>query len=146
MMDDDDHYPKSSIKARVMYLKQMGVGCVYCSAIPMYDCRKYISAMNVPPLDLAPSERVSEATLAFTRQFWQERPFPSDCVVAEAEGFLASRESNTAEIPPPGIIVSFLHAGNYTSRRIPDSQEPNGCHYSFDDDYFLYLCDRAEDK
>ncbi len=139
MMDDDDHYPKSSIEARVTYLKDMKKGCVYCSTLPMYDCRRYISAMNVPPMDLSPAERVSEATLAFTRQFWETKQFPAEVNMAEGELFVAGRDAETAEIPPDGIIVSFLHGGNSTSRRVPESQEPNGCHYGFSDEYFTYL-------
>ena len=139
MMDDDDHYPKGSIAARVAWLKSSGAGCVYCSTLPMYDCKNYISAVNVPPLDLAPEERVSEATLCFKREFWAARPFPADVSMAEGEGFLAGRVAETAEIPPEGVIVSFLHGANATSRRVPDATEPNGCHYGFDDDFFTYI-------
>jgi hypothetical protein len=138
-MDDDDHYPKGSISARVAWLKSSGAGCVYCSTLPMYDCKNYISAVNVPPLDLAPEERVSEASLCFKREFWAARPFPADVSVAEGEGFLSGRIAETAEIPPEGIIVSFLHGANATSRRVPDATEPNGCHYGFDDDFFTYI-------
>ncbi len=142
MMDDDDHYPKSSIEARVTYLQDMKRECVYCSTLPMYDCTRYISAMNVPPMDLAPGERVSEATLAFTRAFWEARPFP-EVNVAEGEEFVGNREAATAEIPPEGIIVSFLHGKNSTSRRVPETQEANGCHYGFPDEYFMYLCEMS---
>lgn len=143
MMDDDDHYPAASLRTRVAHLKALGVGCVSCARLPMYDCRRYISAMNVPPLGLAPAERVSEATLTFTRAFWEARGFPADVSVAEGEAFIRGREAETAEIPPEGVIVSFLHGGNSTSRRIPAAQEPNGCHYGFDDAFFSYLCERA---
>lgn len=144
MMDDDDHYPKSSIEARVSYLRGLsGIECVYCSTLPMYDCRKYISAMNVPPLNLSPAERVSEASLAFTRKFWEERAFPTSSI-AEGEDFIRGREMKTAEIAPDGIIVSFLHNKNATSRRVPDSQEPNGCHYGFSDEFFQYLCEMGQ--
>jgi hypothetical protein len=139
MMDDDDHYPKSSIIARITWMRAFGVGCVYCATLPMYDCKNYISAINVPPLNLSPAERVSEASLAFTREFWLARRFPVGVSVAEGEGFLAGRISETAEIPPEGVIVSFLHGLNFTSRRVPDSSEPNGCHYGFEDEYFEYL-------
>lgn len=145
MMDDDDHYPKSSIQARVSYLKLLGSACVYCATIPMYDCQRYISAMNTPPLDLGPAERVSEATLAFTRKFWEERPFAA-ISMAEGEAFLAGRESAATEIPPDGIIVSFIHGGNASSRRVPEKQEPNGCHFGFDDDYFTYVSERGYDR
>ena len=95
--------------------------------------------MNVPPLRLSPAERVSEATLCFTREFWADRGFPAGVNVAEGEGFLADRESSTAEIGPSGLIVSFLHSGNTTSRRLPTETEANGCHYGFSDPFFMYL-------
>jgi len=139
MMDDDDHYPAGSIAGRVSWLRTSGAGCVYCSTLPMYHCGKYISAINVPPLDLAPEERVSEATLCFTRAFWEARQFPGPVSIAEGEAFLEGRSAETVEIPPSGIIVSFLHGGNSTSRRVPTETEPNGCHYGFDDEFFTYL-------
>jgi len=146
MMDDDDHYPAGSVHARVAWLKATGVECVYCSTLPMYDCGRFISAMNVPPLDLAAEERVSEATLCFKRSFWEARGFPTGVSVAEGEGFLAGRIDSTAEIPPEGIIVSFLHGANATSRRVPESSEANGCHYGFDDEFFLYISELATNQ
>jgi hypothetical protein len=137
MMDDDDHYPEGNIALRVAWLKSTGVGCAYCSTLPMYDCRKYISAMNVPPLDLTPSDRVSEATLAFTRDFWSARGFP-EISISEGSEFISGRISDTVEIPPAGVIVSFIHGCNSTSRRVPEG-EPNGCHYGFSDEYFKYI-------
>lgn len=141
MMDDDDHYPSGSIPGRIAWLKASGKECIYCATLPMYHCGKYISAINVPPLYLAPAERVSEATLCFTRNFWEKQKFPGPVSVAEGEGFLAGREHEAAEIGPEGIIVSFLHGGNSTSRRIPKDSEPNGCHYGFSDEFFTYLSD-----
>jgi hypothetical protein len=142
-MDDDDHYPKSSIIARVTWMRAFGVACVYCATLPMYDCKNYISAINVPPLDLSPAERVSEASLAFTRNFWEAQQFPSGTSMAEGEDFIRGRVPETAEIPPEGVIVSFLHGLNFTSRRVPESSEPNGCHYGFEDEYFKYLSELA---
>ena len=139
MMDDDDHYPPQSISKRVAWLQTTGAQCVYCSTLPMYDCSRYISAINVPPLNLAPAARVSEATMAFTRKFWEERRFPNTASIAEGEGFVSGREEQTVEIPPDGIIVSFLHGKNASSRRIPESSEQNGCHYGFNDEYFTYI-------
>jgi hypothetical protein len=139
MMDDDDHYPSMSIRGRLAWLKASGKDCVYCSTLPMYHCNKYISAINVPPLNLSPAERISEATLCFTRKFWESRKFPGPVSIAEGEGFVVGREQETAEIGPEGIIVSFLHGGNSTSRRIPKETEPNGCHYGFTDEFFTYL-------
>jgi hypothetical protein len=88
---------------------------------------------------LAPCKRVSEATLCFTRQFWEQRNFPNDVHIAEGEGFLADREIDIMEISPKGVIVSFIHNRNLTSRRVPESKEPNGCHYGFSDEYFTLI-------
>jgi glycosyltransferase involved in cell wall biosynthesis len=147
-MDDDDHYPKDSVGRRVTWLnrdlrpkkkqepKQAQIG--YCSTLPMYDLTRYISAMNVPELENGPADRVSEATLIFTRDAWLARSFP-EVSMAEGLGFLKGREEITVEMPPKDIIVSFLHKGNTSSRRIPADQEPNGCHYGLSNDYFSYL-------
>ena len=135
-MDDDDHYPARSLKMRINWLKSSGKGAVYCSTLPMYDICKYISAINVPPLNLAACERVSEATLTFTKDFWKTKDFPKTVSIAEGEGFILGRETETIEIPPDGIIVSFLHKKNLSSRRVPESKEPNGCHFGFSDEYF----------
>jgi len=67
------------------------------------------------------------------------RKFPGPVMIAEGEGFIADREAETAEIAPMGVIVSFLHGGNMTSRRVPADTEPNGCHYGFSDAFFTYL-------
>ena len=142
MMDDDDHYPAQSIANRVAWLhagKAAGINCVSCAVLPMYHAGKYVSAINVPPLALSPAERVSEATLCFTREFYTARKFPAAISVAEGEGFLEGRIDQTREIPPEGVIVSFLHGRNATSRRVPDLSEPNGCHYGFSDEYFEYV-------
>ena len=137
-MDDDDHYPPDSIARRVLWLNRQSTDIVYCSSLPMYHTTRYISAMNVPPLTLSPAERVSEATLAFRRAAWVAKPFP-EISVAEGEGFLSGRDGISIEIPCYGIIVSFIHNGNTSSRRIPEGQEANGCHYGFSDEYFKYI-------
>ena len=143
-MDDDDHYPKDSVAKRVAWFKrELPTGkaqsqIAYCSVIAMYDLTRYISAMNVPELELGPAERVSEATLAFTREAWTAKPFP-DVNMAEGFGFLEDRDSVSVEIPTKDVIVSFIHTGNSSSRRMPKEQEPNGCHYGFPDEYFRYV-------
>ena len=138
VMDDDDHYPPDSVGRRLPWISGRRYAATYCSTLPMYDVTRYISAMNVPPLTLSPAERVSEASLAFTRAFWSARPFP-EVSMAEGEGFLVGREHEAVEIPPYGILVSFIHGANASGRRVPADQEPNGCHYGFKDEYFRYI-------
>jgi len=143
MMDDDDVYYPNSIRDRVAYLQSCKKGAAYCSVLPMYDLNTYTSAINVPPLNLGPAKRCSEATLAFTTAFWSARGFTDKTSTAEGEGFLAGREDDTVEMSPQGIIVSLLHSQNTSSRRIRSSMNDmnmeNGCHYGFKDDFFVFV-------
>jgi len=141
VMDDDDHYPPSSLGVRASWLlRSEPTEIIYCSTLPMYDIAKYVSAINVPPLTDSPMDRVSEASLLFTRTAWTEKPFP-EVSMAEGRGFLEGRVGRSVEIGPAGVIVSFIHGGNTSSRRVPALQEPNGCHYGFSDEFFKYLCE-----
>ncbi len=137
-MDDDDHYPPSSLAMRASWLTRPETEIAYCSALQMYDACRYISAMSIPPLDASPVERISEASLCFTRRAWDELQFP-DVSMAEGEFFFYERIGKTVEIPPQGVIVSFIHRGNTSSRRVPEDQEPNGSHYGFSDEFFQWL-------
>jgi hypothetical protein len=132
MMDDDDHYPSTSFRRRVAYLLKgrRTYECATCTMIAMYDLMKGQSAVNVPPYGLSLTERCSEATLTFTRNFWKARPFP-DVSVAEGEEFLKGRCSQVVEMPPQQIIVAMNHNSNSSSRRgLPNAG--NGCFWGFE--------------
>lgn len=138
-MDDDDVYPNNSILHRVAMLKMAPQkGAAFCTTIPCYDITKYSSFMNVPPMTLPMSERVSEATLIFTRKFWEERKF-DHIQVAEGNTFIRGREHMCRELSPQDVIVSLTHPKNTSSRKIPDFKEPNGCHYGFNENLFQLI-------
>jgi hypothetical protein len=143
MMDDDDVYFPHAIRDRVAWLASTKKGACYASVLPLYDLTTYTSAINVPPLNLGPAKRCSEASMAFTTEFWKAREFPNTVSMAEGEAFLAGREMDTVEIVPQGIIVSLLHAQNTSSRGIraaaDNKEQQNGCHYGFSDEFFLFL-------
>jgi len=146
MMDDDDVYPNNSILQRVaMLLKEPRRKCVFCTTIPSYDICKYSSFMNVPPISLPMSQRVSEATLGFTRKFWAERQFQSGVQIAEADAFIRDREQMCREISPQEVIVSLVHPMNTSSRRMPEMKEPNGCHYGFNEKLYALVSEIGED-
>ena len=70
-MDDDDYYPPESVLARVKlllkYYKQ-GIRCVGCCQIGVYNIVEnysYLMDCKFP----------SEASLAYTKSFWNENPF-----------------------------------------------------------------------
>jgi glycosyltransferase involved in cell wall biosynthesis len=146
MMDDDDVYPNNSILQRVaMLLKEPVKQCVFSTTIPCYDITKYSSFMNVPPITLPMSQRVSEATLGFTKKFWEERQFQSGVQIAEADAFIRGREQMCREISPQEVIVSLVHPLNTSSRRAPEMKEPNGCHYGFNEKLFALVSELGAD-
>jgi hypothetical protein len=143
-MDDDDVYPNNSVLHRTaMMLKTPSKECAFCTTIPCYDISKYSSFMNVPPFNLQMSERVSEATLIFTKKFWEERKF-SEVQIAEGDSFIRGREHMCRELSPQEVIVSLVHPLNTSSRKIPDIKEPNGCHYGFNEKLFAMVSEIGE--
>jgi hypothetical protein len=139
MMDDDDVYPNNSVLSRVAHmLGSPKKECIFSTTIPCYEIHESKSFMNVPPMTLWMSERVSEATLCFTRDFWNSRKF-DDQQIAEGNTFIRGRETMCREFSPQDVIVSLIHKKNTSSRKPPKMEEPNGCHYGFSDDLFTLV-------
>lgn len=143
MMDDDDVYPNHSVLSRVANLAlEPRRQCLFSTTIPCYQIHDKKSFMNVPPITLPMSQRVSEATLCFTRKFWEDRKFP-DQQIAEGDAFVHGREHMCRELSPQDVIVSLVHKHNTTARK-PPAMEPNGCHYGFSDDLFTLISEIGE--
>ena len=143
--DDDDIYPPNSVLFRVSMLLRGKKGAVFCTTLPSYDISNYISFVNVPPLHLSQSERVSEATMAYTRAFWEDKGFDNDTAIAEGNTFVRGREQMCREISPQEVIVSLVHPKTTSSRRAPKDMEPNGCHFGFTEDLFKMLSTIGEE-
>ena len=138
-MDDDDVYPSNSLLSRVAHmLAEPRKECLFSTVIPCYNIHEKKSFMNVPPIKLPMCERVSEATLCFTKEFWQAGKFP-DKQIAEGGGFVRGREQQCREMSPQDIIVSLVHKKNTSARKAPPMTEPNGCHYGFSDELFTLV-------
>jgi hypothetical protein len=142
-MDDDDVYPNNSILTRVVFMMtEPKKQCVFATTIPCFNIHEKKSFMNVPPNVLAMADRVSEATLCFTREFWNQRRFP-DQQIAEGGAFIRGREEMCREISPQDVIVSLVHKKNTSSRKAPPG-EANGCHYGFSEDLYTLVSEIAE--
>lgn len=143
MLDDDDVYPNNSVLSRVAHmLAEPRKECLFSTTIPCYEIHDKKSFMNVPPMTLPWCERVSEATLCFTRAFWEEGKFP-DQQIAEGGAFVRGREQKCRELSPQDVIVSLIHKKNTSSRK-PPTMEPNGCHYGFSEDLFTLVTEIGE--
>lgn len=139
-MDDDDHYPETSLRRRVAWLTKhpMKAHCVGCTTIACYDLLRGVSAVNTPPFQLSLGKRISEATLCFYKSFWEAKPFAKDNL-SEGESFLEGREDQVLELPPQHIIVAFSHKQNTSGRRIPADDAKPGCFWGFPKEYLLYV-------
>jgi hypothetical protein len=144
MLDDDDVYPNNSVVTRVAYMLAgpSPKECSFCTTIPCFDIHEKKSFMNVPPNTLGMADRVSEATLCFTRDFWKNRPFP-EVQIAEGGAFIRGREHMCREVSPQDVIVSLTHKKTTSSRKAP-AGESNGCHYGFSDELFTLVSEIAE--
>ena len=144
-MDDDDVYPNNSILERVaMMMKSPLKECAFCTTIPCYDISNYCSFMNSPPIILPMSQRVSEATLIFTRKFWETRNF-EDIQIGEGDAFIRGREHMCRELSPQEVIVSLVHPKNTSSRKTPKFDQPNGCHFGFNEKLFAMVSEIGQD-
>ena len=144
MLDDDDVYPNNSLLTRVatMLAGPVPKECVFCTTIPCFDIHTKTSFMNVPPNTLGMADRVSEATLCFTRDFWRNCKFP-EVGMAEGNAFIRGREHMCREVSPQDVIVSLTHKKTTSSRKAPTS-ESNGCHYGFSDELYTLVSEIAE--
>lgn len=125
-MDDDDFYPPKSILTRVNALMKNGVDCVGCSSIGCFHINKMISLMYMPDKSFSPAKKISVATLAYTKQFWEKHRFENQDMINEGEFFLKKRKCD--ELHWKDIIVALYHSKN--DRNLKSFQgDPNGWHY-----------------
>lgn len=140
VMDDDDVYPNNSVLQRVaMLTMKPEKQCAFCTTIPCYDITKFSSFMNVPPMQLELSERVSEASLIFTKSFWEQNKFDDMVHIGEGNAFIRGREHMCRVLSPQEIIVSLIHPKNTSSRKLPEIKESNGCHWGFNEKLYALV-------
>ena len=137
-MDDDDYYPPESVRKRINSILYFRKPCVTCTTIGCFEINKYISMINVPPHQLSFENRISEASLAFSKNFWKQQKFNDNSRGGEAREFLVNRYKHCCEISWEGVIVSLMHSCN-TSDKVTMSETPNGCHFGFSNKLFNFV-------
>ena len=118
-MDDDDYYPPESILARIKILlkyKNEGIECVGSTLIGTYNIITNKSSMSSDgPISL------SEASMAYTRKFWEARPFDDACERGEHKAFTEQRLDKIIDIPYSFILIAVNHKMNFTDGLRADS-------------------------
>ena len=117
-MDDDDYYLPGSIMFRVKALMQYankGVGCVGCSRVGIYDLVEDKSSIATDGMI-----SLSEASMAYTRQFWEKQQFNELEEFGEYRSFIQGRFDQILEMPYSYIMIALVHKNNFTgtSKRI----------------------------
>ena len=137
-MDDDDYYPKNSVKERVTALLNFDKQCVCSTVIGCFHISRYISIISTPPIDDVYSEKISEATLCFYKSFWETAEFDhtDSC---ESKSFIEGRINQIIELPFTNIINSLLHRDNTSQRKIPPKETSNGCHFGWSEKLFQFI-------
>ena len=121
MMDDDDYYFPYSIDAKVRLLMKnyrFGVKCVGCTDYGVYHIvDDYSCVLN--------TKMISEASMAFTKDLWEERHFPEDNdPLGEGYLFLKGRENAVRTMPYMFNMIAMTHGNNVTKnlRTIPENK------------------------
>jgi glycosyltransferase involved in cell wall biosynthesis len=111
-IDDDDYYPPETIIARVKpIISYKEVECVGCSRIGVYDIlndRSFISSDGLISL--------SEASMAYTKKFWEAQGFDPDCQRGEYKSFIQNRLNMVMDLPYIFVIIATNHGRNITQR------------------------------
>jgi len=112
-MDDDDYYPPESIRARIQLLlkyQKEDIHCVGSTLIGTYNILNNTSSMSSDgPISL------SEASMAYTKKFWETRGFDDDCVRGEHKYFSEQRLHQIMDIPYSFIIIAMNHRSNMSN-------------------------------
>ena len=135
-MDDDDYYFPNSIWAKVKLLYkyfnlsektikrpqsfntppktklwEKTSGCVGCSELGVYHIIDNYSY-------LVQTKYISEASMAYTKKFWQEKQFngTDHPELGEGYSFLAGREYSTVDFPYMFNFIANTHTQNVTGK------------------------------
>jgi glycosyltransferase involved in cell wall biosynthesis len=118
-MDDDDYYPPESIIARIKILlkyKEEGIECVGSTLIGTYNIIHDQSSMSSDgPISL------SEASMAYTKKLWEERPFDETCLRGEHKYFTEQRLNKIIDLPYSFILIAINHKNNFTTHLRSDN-------------------------
>jgi len=140
-MDDDDYYPPDSVRIRVETIIAGKKNACGCSTLNNYYPKKFISFGSVPEEKKPYDRRVICASLAYTREFWEQQKFDNQDINEEISRFVKGRKGDPIEeIDPAAVIVAFVHEGNYVHYPELQGGDSNGWHFGkLDDKLFQFI-------
>ena len=64
---------------------------------------------------------LSEASMAYTRKFWEKRPFDETCIRGEHKYFTEQRLDKIIDLPYSFILIAINHKNNFTEHLRSDN-------------------------
>jgi len=111
-MDDDDYYTPENLISRIkILLKYKNKSCVGCKGVGSYNLINNQSTFATDG-----SRYLAEATLAFKKSFWKQRPFNDQDLFAEYKYFQHQRQEQMISIPFQFVMIAFVHVNNLTKQ------------------------------
>lgn len=108
-MDDDDYYFDYSVTARIKtLLSNPGKELIGCSKLCCY------SLNNKTTYQVGADHQVGEASIAFTRKFFEERKFNEFISTGEGHLFIESRKDRIVRMPFSFVMIVLNHKTNMT--------------------------------
>jgi len=146
-MDDDDYYPPQSVQLRVSNLKTKEHECIFCTSVGTFDINQYKSIINNVGEKMPIDRGLSENTMAYTKEFWENQKYNDQDLTNEGYNFIKGRLRFCNKIDYREIIVALIHKTNFANRiKMPDG-EPNGWAFNkISDPLFLLITSFNEDK
>lgn len=129
-MDDDDYYPPCSILSRIKILLQNPYK--QCVGSIKLGC---LDIINNTCFTVDGANLLSEASLGYTRHFFDEVKFNEKVLTGEGKLFIQGRQKYCLQIPYVFILISLSHKKNITNElRITDKQKGNNINNPFNID------------
>jgi len=116
-MDDDDYYENCSVLSRIKSLLVQNKRCIGSTELVCYDllngveCYAYDESIEGGP------GTMSEASMAYTKDFWEEGKFDTNVSSAESVSFIRGRETDVTVLNGPFIVVGLTHGKNTVVRQ-----------------------------
>lgn len=112
-LDDDDFYFPTSIWAKVKLLdkyNEKSIKCVGCTELGIYHLLDNYSY-------LANTKYISEASMAYTKDFWEKQKFSDQNLeMGEGYSFVLGRENQVVTMPYYFNFIALTHDQNYTGK------------------------------
>lgn len=141
-MDDDDIYFSHSISSRIKALISNKRECIGITSLPCMDIVNKLGFMVGTEYSV-----LSEASMCYSKAFWDTRNYNESVKTGEAVLFLKDRHSEIVQMPYIFVMIALSHTSNLTGnlRTINDNLDTRNAYkliYNMNDEYTQNFIDQ----